>query len=118
MLDGSYREAPAMFKHNGKYYLITSDCTGWSPNAASYAVADTPLGKWIPHGNPCIGPDRETTFHSQSTFVLAIPGQPDAFIFMADRWNKLDLQDSRYVWLPLKLVNGHPQIAWQEKWRP
>jgi beta-xylosidase len=40
------REAPALFRHKNKYFLITSGCTGWSPNAASYAVADSPLGPW------------------------------------------------------------------------
>ncbi|MEI7736334.1 MAG: glycoside hydrolase family 43 protein, partial [Ferruginibacter sp.] len=39
------REAPAVFKYNKKYYLITSDCTGWSPNPATYAVADNLLGE-------------------------------------------------------------------------
>ena len=34
-----YMEAPAMFKHQGKYYLIASDCTGWAPNAARLAWA-------------------------------------------------------------------------------
>ncbi len=28
------REAPAPFKHRGKYYLFTSGCTGWAPNQA------------------------------------------------------------------------------------
>ena len=31
---GWSREAPAMFKYNGKYYIINSGCTGWAPNAA------------------------------------------------------------------------------------
>lgn len=106
------REAPAVFKYNGKYYLITSDCTGWSPNPATYAVADSLLGKWKQMGNPCKGPGAENTFESQSTYILPLPGQPDTFIFMADRWNKLNLEDSRYVWLPLKMVNDKPVIKW------
>lgn len=32
------REAPALFKYNGQYFLITSLCTGWDPNKAKYAV--------------------------------------------------------------------------------
>ncbi len=40
------REAPAIFKHQDKYYLITSGCTGWSPNPAMLAVSDTILGEW------------------------------------------------------------------------
>ncbi len=35
ILVGQMREAPAPFKHRGKYFLITSGCTGWNPNAAN-----------------------------------------------------------------------------------
>src|SRR5436190_432077 len=66
------REAPALFKNKDKYYLVTSACTGWSPNAATYAVASNPLGPWKEYGNPCMGEEAETTFRSQSTFVLPI----------------------------------------------
>jgi beta-xylosidase len=100
------REAPALFKSGDKYYLITSSCTGWSPNAATYAVADNPLGPYKEYGNPCQGPGAETTFEAQSTFVLPVKGKPGNFIFMADRWNKLDLPKSDYLWLPLKIIDG------------
>jgi hypothetical protein len=59
------REAPAVFKYNSRYYLITSDCSGWSPNPATYAVAGSLLGEWKQHGNPCKGPGAENTFQSQ-----------------------------------------------------
>jgi lysophospholipase L1-like esterase len=108
ILIGQRREAPAMFKSRGKYYLITSLCSGWDPNAARWAVADSMLGEWRQEGNPCVGPDAETTFDSQSTFVL--PLGPDSFLFMADRWKKRDLPGSGYLWLPLKVVDGKVQI--------
>ena len=111
------REAPAMFKHNSKYYLITSGCTGWSPNEAMLASADTVLGEWKELYNPCRGPKSDSTFLSQGTFVVPLPGQPDRFIFMADRWNKTDLEDSRYVWLPLEFENDSVTIWWESSWR-
>lgn len=106
------REAPAVFKYKKKYYLITSDCTGWSPNPATYAVADSLLGSWTQMGDPCKGENAATTFQSQSTFVLPLPGKTDQFLFMADRWNKTDLPDSRYVWLPLHMVKDSLVIEW------
>jgi hypothetical protein len=101
------REAPALFKNNGKYHLITSSCTGWSPNAATYAVADKPLGPYKELGNPCKGPGAETTYEAQSTYVLPVKG---GYIFMADKWNKLDLEKSTYIWLPLKFEDGKIEI--------
>ncbi len=116
---GEFREAPAVWKHEGKYFLVSSYCTGWAPNPARWATADAMLGEWKLMGDPCLGSDQERaiTFESQSTFVLPLMGQPGQFIFGADRWNSNDLRDSRYVWLPLTVQNGEVQIWWQEQWR-
>ena len=108
ILIGQRREAPAVFKASGKYYLITSLCSGWDPNAATVAVADSMLGEWVQGGNPCVGADAETTFHSQSTYVLPLAG--NRFLFMADRWEKTDLEKSGYLWLPLVVNDGRVKI--------
>lgn len=104
------REAPALFKSGAKYYLITSSCTGWSPNAATYAVADKVLGPWKEYGNPCKGPGANTTFEAQSAYVLQIAGGHGKFLFIADIWNKTDLEKSTYLWLPLSVYNGVVEI--------
>ncbi len=116
---GESVEAPAVFKHNGKYYVLGSGCTGWDPNPARLAVADSIFGPWTNLENPCRGPDAELTFLSQSTFVLPVAGRPGKFIAMFDRWNKWDLADSRYVWLPLEFdASGTPVIPWRDSWSP
>lgn len=106
------REAPALFKYENKYFLITSGTTGWLPNKALYAVADAPLGDWKQQGSPCIGPGADTTYGAQSTFVLPVEGKKDVYIFMADRWNKTDLKNSRYIWLPLLISGDRVTISW------
>ncbi|HWI59309.1 MAG TPA: glycoside hydrolase family 43 protein [Bacillota bacterium] len=111
------REAPAPFKYKGRYYLVTSACTGWKANPADYAVADNILGPYQSKGNPCVGPDADLTFDSQSTYVLPVSGRPGQFIFMADRWKPRDLPDSRYIWLPLQLqADGAFTLSWRERW--
>ena len=114
---GRSMEAPAVFKHDGKYFIIASDCTGWDPNTARSAVATNIFGPWTELGNPCRGQDADNTFFCQSTYVLPLTGQPGGFIAMFDRWKKWDLQDSRYVWLPLEFaVDGKPTVNWQARW--
>lgn len=134
-LVGQHREAPAVFKHEGLYYMVTSGCTGWAPNEALAHAAESMLGPWETLGKPCVGGNAElraTTFFAQGTFVLPLPGFPDTFIFMADRWNPTDLRNSRYVWLPL-IVDGLPDepleyefgfpvwsrvsIYWHKRWK-
>ena len=114
---GRYMEAPAVFKHKGKYYFIASDCTGWAPNAARSASADSIWGPWIELGNPCIGPNAEKTFNAQSTYVLPVAGKDGCFIFMADSWRPQNAIDGRYVWLPVKFTKDDKLILqWSEKW--
>lgn len=113
------REAPAVFKHKGKYYMLTSGCTGWDPNVAELAVADKVMGPWKMLSNPCTGPDADKTFYAQSTYVQPVYGKKDAYIAMFDRWNKKDLANSRYVWLPVKLdAKGNITIPWKDRWNP
>jgi len=112
------REAPAVYKYKNRFYLISSGCTGWSPNTATYATADSIMGSWTEHDNPCHGTDADSTYHAQSAYVLPVPGKKDTFIFMADRWNKTNLEASRYIWLPLTFDHaGIPRILWKDKWK-
>lgn len=115
---GDSNEAPTLFKHNGRYYMITSGCSGWAPNPARSAVADSIWGPWTSLGNPCRGTPEQNaiTFDSQSTFVLPVPGKPGAFLFMADRWRPNDAIDGRHVWLPIEWENAKPILKWHPHW--
>lgn len=113
-----HREAPAMFKYEGKYYLITSGATGWDPNPARYHVADSVLGEWKPMGDPSVGDHASTTFGSQSTYVIPVDPENGKFIYMGDRWNKNDLTNSRYVWLPIEFGDEDEIILqWYDEWK-
>ena len=116
LIASDHREGPAPFKYAGRYYLITSACTGFAPNAANYYTADRMMGPWTAHPNPCVGPKAETTFDSQSTFVLPVPGKPGAFIFMADHWVPRDLKSSGHIWLPIEIKGEALTIKWQAEW--
>ena len=115
---GGFNEAPALFKARGKYWLITSGCTGWAPNAARLAVADSIWGPWTALGNPWVGPKAQTevSFDSQPTFVLPVAGS-GRFIYMADRWRPDNAIDGRYVWLPVGFrSDGQPFLEWSGRW--
>jgi beta-xylosidase len=111
-----HNEAPAVFKQDGKYYLITSGCTGWDPNAARSFVADDLFGPWTDLGNPAVGEEADLTFDSQSTFIVPVQGKKNAFVFMADRWRPDNAIDGRYVWLPIKMKEGRPILEWNDEW--
>jgi hypothetical protein len=137
IFENRYMEAPTIFVRRNRsdekryYYFVGSGCSGWLPNAARSAVSTSGSiwGPWTELGNPCRGNDANTTFHSQSTYVLPLNnGDNDdddddvRFIFAADRWNEKNLSDSRYVWLPLTFEadedgGGSPIIHWHDEWQ-
>jgi hypothetical protein len=113
---GRMHEAPAVFKHEGKYFMITSGCTGWDPNPARSAVADSMWGPWEELGNPCVGPDAEITFGGQATYVFPVVGKGGAFIFAADIWRPANAIDGRYLWLPIQFEAGRPILRFRQEW--
>jgi unsaturated chondroitin disaccharide hydrolase len=113
---GHQTEAPALFKRNGKYYMIGSECTGWDPNAARWFSATSIWGPWTYQGNPCKGPAAELTYGGQSTHVLPVAGKKDAFIFMADKWTPKDAIDGRYLWLPISFKGDDLSVEWRDNW--
>ena len=113
---GRSMEAPAVFKHQGRYYFIGSGCTAYAPNAARSAVATSIWGPWKEIGNPCVGKNADKTFLSQSTFVFPVANKSGAFIFMADQWNVYENKGSRYVWLPVHFEEGRVVLTWANEW--
>jgi hypothetical protein len=109
-------EGAAIFKTNGHYFYIGSHTTGWAPNPAYAAVAESLAGPWRELGNPCRGENAELTFGAQSTYVLPIAGKPGAFIFVADRWRPENAIDGRAVWLPIHMEGDHFTIPWYSEW--
>lgn len=104
---GQTREAPTMFKRNGLYYLLSSDCTGWAANQSTYAYSTAIDGDWTMR----FSFGDETTFGSQPTCVLQIS---DKFYYIGDRWNAEDYFSSSTVILPIVFhTDNSISIAWQ-----
>ncbi|KAI8803566.1 putative beta-xylosidase, secreted [Cladochytrium replicatum] len=94
---GSYREAPAMFKRNGVYWLLTSGATNWDPNQQKYATAPSVAGPWTTPTN--IG--NSFAYGSQTAYVVLVG---NSALYLGDRWAgswKAPVRNSTYVWLPL-----------------
>ncbi|MGW2642106.1 RICIN domain-containing protein [Streptomyces sp. NPDC001348] len=98
---GGHREAPALFKRDGVYFMVTSGATGWSPNQQQYATATSLAGPWTSMRN--VGDS--TAYGSQTAYVLPVQGTSGtSYLYMGDRWGDSfggTVDDSRYVWLPL-----------------
>jgi hypothetical protein len=111
---GKQREAPAMFKQSGRYFLITSAATGWDPNQAQYASATSIAGPWSSLANLGDG----ITYDTQSAFVIPYAGsQATTYIFAGDRWQDPDLVGSKYIWIPLQISGTSLTLADYAQWQ-
>lgn len=116
---GGQNEAPAIFKRDGVYWMITSGCTGWASNEARMFKATSLWGPWKQLPSPFVGKDAKKSFHTQGTYIFKVEGTEDGFVFMADRWNPRSLKNSRHIWLPIDFeADGTPVIRWVDGWSP
>lgn len=116
---GGQNEAPAIFKRDGVYWMITSGCKGWAPNEARMFKATSLWGPWEQLPSPFVGKDAKKSFHTQGTYIFKVEGTEDGFVFMADRWNPRSLKNSRHIWLPIDFeADGTPVIRWVDGWSP
>ncbi|MBN2192997.1 MAG: discoidin domain-containing protein [Polyangiaceae bacterium] len=111
---GQSREAPAMFKHEGRYFLLTSQCTGWDPNQGSYSSSVAIDGSW---GSLTKFGDG-ITYDTQPTYVIPVVGtRATTYIYAGDRWQDPDLASSKYIWLPLRVNGATLSLDYYDTWQ-
>lgn len=94
-------EAPAMIHVKDTYFLLGSSLSGWGANPNHYATASALAGPWSEFKD--VAPRQTKTYDSQTAYILPVGGtQTTSYIYIGDRWlGGKDLQDARYIWLPL-----------------
>ena len=85
LLPPETREAPTYFERNGKRYLITSGTSGYYPNVSRVCMFTDYHGEYTDLGDVAINDKSNTTFNSQITCVIKLPGT-EQYIACADRW--------------------------------
>lgn len=110
---GQYREAPAVMKRNGIYFLVTSACTGWLPNQGAYAYSDSLTGRWsqlIPFGDT-------TTYDTQPAFIVPLQSQGEtSYLYVGDRWDPSHYHHSSYVFLPISFPSDKElKLEWADR---
>ncbi len=111
---GEYREAPAVFYKDGRYFMLSSYCTGWAPNQGKWSSADALDGEWDLLRN--FGDD--TTFRSQPAFVLPLTKDGKTrYLYVGDRWGgRGKYNESTYIVLEIQFdENGAPFIVWNDE---
>jgi beta-galactosidase len=110
-------EGPGILKRKEVYYLLTSQCSGWTPNPGTFYTSAAIMGPYTQGGNPFVGDAGNNSFNSQPCFIFKIPGYRDAYLYMGDRWNGGGKPSSEYVFLPITITSdGKMEIHWLKEW--
>ncbi|HUT59411.1 MAG TPA: family 43 glycosylhydrolase [Phycisphaerae bacterium] len=114
---GTGGEAPAIFKHDGVYYLLHSHLTGMGVNENFYHTATNIWGPWQAKGRIAQGAHSDRTFMTQTTDVVPVAGRKGAFIWIGDSLRNNGPPYTRTVWLPVTLKGkGEMEIRWRDNW--
>ncbi|MBE1442369.1 family 43 glycosylhydrolase [Paenibacillus sp. OAS669] len=115
ILENVRREAPALVKKDGIYYMFSSGQSGWYPNQGKYTTTKNikDPASWSElklFGDP-------TSFYTQPAFIMTLNGSKETHtIYVGDRWNPSELRNSQYIWLPLQLENGIADMNYEREW--
>lgn len=113
-----HREAPAIVKHGGYYYMVTSGTTGWRPNQAKYYRGRSVTGPYEDMGDPHSGEFAHISHHSQATHIFRVENKQDTYIYMAERHNTDNMINCSYIWLPVEFTEeNRMHIPYLERWR-
>ena len=93
LVSDNSREAPAVMKYDGWYYMITSGTDGWNSTAHTYYRSQNILSGWEKVGNPAKN-DTGKCFDTQVTYIIPIDAAAGKFIYRGARWNGNKLSDT------------------------
>eukprot|EP00877_Chromochloris_zofingiensis_P007339 jgi/Chrzof1/2859/Cz12g01150.t1 len=120
-------QAYAVFKHEGKWYILGSQVSGWSPAPLLLFTTDSTSlcgAEWRLLPSPASGQGSKTGFGSQPAFIYThhFSDNQVLHIYFGDRWN-LDgpgsIGNASYVWLPLlphATTPGAFDLQWHDSW--
>ena len=114
LFKGDRREAPAIVKVDGIYYMLSSACTGWDPNQCKLATSRHMTTSWS--GLTSIG-DR-IAFDTQAASILTVKGtKQTTYLYVGDRWMDPDLPNSKTIIFPITFKDGKCDFTYHEEFQ-
>ncbi|WP_435416393.1 discoidin domain-containing protein [Polaribacter aestuariivivens] len=106
--NGTYKEAPVIFKKNDTYFLLASELTGWNPNQGSYTYSNSLKKGWANWKN--FG--GKITHDTQPTAVIIINGSKEnSFYYVGDRWQDPSNSLAKNIICPLYVNTTNKTIS-------
>lgn len=98
------REAPAIVKVDGIYYMLSSACTGWDPNPCKLSWSRSLTEGW----SELTVLGNGIAFDTQAASVLTVKGSAGVTrLYVGDRWQDPGLGESKTIVFPIAFADGH-----------
>lgn len=98
LFQGQRREAPAIMKHEGRYYMLSSACSGWDPNMCRLATTSDLTTGWTGLSN--LG--NSIAYDTQAASILKVEGsKATTYLYVGDRWQDPTLPESKTIIFPI-----------------
>ena len=116
------REALAMFKRNGTYYLTASRTLGWNSSETPYKTASSITGTFTQWAAMPTSPGSTDSFDTQHDFIVKIVGtSATSFFYMGDRWGHertgVSTNFNNNAWYPITFnASGVPTLEGDSSW--
>jgi hypothetical protein len=113
------REAQAIVRRNGIYYLTSSATAGWNSSTTRYRTAASIEGQWSGLADVRTSPASADSFNTQHDFVLKITGtMGTSYMYAGDRWSEDTGVGYGWAgWYPMSFnAKGVPSINGIETW--
>lgn len=111
---GQRREAPAIVRTGGLYYMLSSACTGWAPNQCKLSYSESLTEGWSPLED--VGD--ATCFRTQAAAILTIRGRRHTtHLYVGDRWKDPTLAETKTIIFPLTFTNGRCQLHYRDRFQ-
>lgn len=106
------REAPAIVKVDGLYYMLSSACTGWDPNPCKLSCSKSLTEGWSELKQ--IGDD--IAYDTQAASILTIKGtEKTTYLYVGDRWMDPGLPESKTIIFPISFADGDCKFDYAHK---
>ena len=103
LFSGQRREAPAVMKHDGRYYMLSSACSGWDPNMCRLATTSDLKTGWTGLSN--LG--NNIAYDTQAASILKIQGsKATTYLYVGDRWQDPSLPESKTIIFPIEFADN------------
>lgn len=111
---GHHREAPAIVRIGGTYWMLTSGTTGWEPNQCQLSRSAGMEEGWRPLHD--VGP--ADCYDTQAAAILTIKGtRQTTYLYVGDRWKDPDLPSSKIIIFPLTFDGTTCHMHYRERFR-